>query len=278
MNDRPIIFERREPGLPADEAEELLRGRAPAASSPPAAHAVADVLSALCLPASGAELADERMAFAVFASATAMAIEEESRGPDDPLPQRRPARVRARGRIRLALAAAAGSLVIGGVAAAAVTGSFPFPGGKPAVAPNQTSTTSRVGVAASSSQKPHLKPSASASGSHLSGTGARPGLTPTAYAVCTSVVGRATSAPQAGAGTVAQVLADLRATAASKGQTLSQLCTTLLNGSVGPAPSASGAPGSRGLLPLPSLAPSPVVPVPTLQTTSGSQGLGLGLG
>jgi hypothetical protein len=119
MNENLFPFKRHEHPVSADDAEKLLRGVSPAAASTPEVLAVADVLAALCLPARSAELAGEKAAVAAFA-----AVKEKALAPDQP---RRRSMLSAFTGAKLAVAAVAGSLALGGVAAAAVTGSLPGP-------------------------------------------------------------------------------------------------------------------------------------------------------
>ncbi len=245
MNENLFPFQRRDGGLPSDDAEKLLRGESPAAGSAPEAHAVADVLAALCQPAQRGELAGEKAAVAAF-----VAAKEKALAPDEP--RRRSVRSALTG-AKLAVAAVAGSLALGGVAAAACTGSLPAPFqdvahtlGAPGAEPD--------GVAGSAdpsgSDTPTTSASAAPSGSHEPGADHRRGHGPSGFALCWFVVQKADGAAggpwadhtdggtvttdgsgdEHGRGEWSAALAKLQATAAANGQTVLDYCTTLLAG------------------------------------------------
>ncbi|MFI5099498.1 MAG: hypothetical protein ACHQE5_03155, partial [Actinomycetes bacterium] len=247
MNENLFPFQRRDGGLPSDDVEKLLRGQSPAAGSTPEAHAVADVLAALCQPAQRGELAGEKAAVAAF-----VAAKEEALAPDE---TRRRSVLSALTGAKLAVAAVAGSLALGGVAAAACTGTLPGPFqdvahtlGAPGAEPD--------GVAGSAdpigSGTPTASAAATASGSHQPGADHPPGHGPSAFAICWFVVqkaGGAAGGPWAdhtdggtvtpddgngdgrddhGRGEWSAAFAKLQATAAASGQTVLDYCTTLL--------------------------------------------------
>lgn len=264
MTERKLLpFERHEPGMPADEADDLLRGLPPTKSASSAARAVGGALGFLTLPPSGDELADERAVVASFAVSMAQA---RQRAEQDTPAVVTPLRLRARRGFRVAVAAATGSLVLGGVAAAAFTGVLPGPLSihPPAVTTSATST-SVTAAGSSGGQRPHVTASASSPAQPMTsaGGGVVNGLAPTTLTVCRSIVGHPAATPTAASGAVAQILASLQATAAADGQTVAQLCTDLLNPTAGPTPSGSGA-GLGGLLPLPTMGSAPAVSLPAL--------------
>ena len=221
--------------------------------------AVNDLLKALCEPGYAGELAGQQTAVAAFAAAAkekekAMASKAEKSG-------RRPWFSPARG-AKLAAAAMAGSLVMGGVAAAAVTGSLPGP---------FQDVAHTLGAPGAQSDDPSAEPtesdspdaSPSASGTHEPGAGHRKGHGPSAFAVCWFVVHKtdgaaggpwadhtapsATPTPSAqptdgtgdstadpsdkwdhGRGEWSQAYARIKAAAGAQGQSVLDYCTALL--------------------------------------------------
>ena len=162
--------------------------------------------------------------------------------------------------------------MLGGVAAAAVTGTLPglVPtqpagggGGGSAVASTgagvrtlPAGTSPKVSASASASV-PLVVPSPSGAPQ------ARPAVVvPTVYGVCKAVVGGVTSLTASGSGPVAQILAGLHVKAAARGVTVAQLCDSVLHPQSTTGPSASGGPGLGGVLPLPSAIPSLPLPIP----------------
>jgi hypothetical protein len=103
-------------------AERLLRGQRPAPGAPPAEQVISELLAAASAPPSTSELSGEPRAVAAFA-----ASRPATTGPRHArlvIRRRRPA-VGPRVSHGLAAAAALGALTLGGVAAAAYTGSLP---------------------------------------------------------------------------------------------------------------------------------------------------------
>lgn len=283
MSDTILPFGRHEPELSADEADDLLCGLPPTASASPAARAVGDALGLLSLPPSRAELADERAAVAVFAlSAGTTALPVADSADVEPL-----RRARRRG-LRVAIAAAAGSVVLGGVAAAAIG---VLPGSTVGSAPTVSIGSPSVGAHLATTASPqtpttHQTPAASATGGaahgtqHATGTALIGTVTPAIHSVCSSVLGGPTSTLPASE--VTRILGQLTDAATAGEQTLSQLCTRLLHSSADPAPTASTsvAPRPSGVLPVPSLGvvPTPSLPaLPTPHVHVGSSGTKLGI-
>jgi hypothetical protein len=146
--------------------------------------AVSDLLKALCEPGYPGELAGQSAAVAAFSAAREKALLSEKS-------PRRPLRTRARG-AKLAAAAVVGSLVMGGVAAAAVTGSLPGPVqdvahtlGLPSAGGDPTESDSPD---ASGSADPSTPGSAGPSAGGQQGNG------PSVFAVCWYVVHRTNGA------------------------------------------------------------------------------------
>ena len=270
MSDKVLPFGRHEPEMTADEVDGLLRGLPPAASASPAAHAVGEALGFMSTPPSRTELANERAVVALFALSTRM----KELPATDRADVEGVRRARRRG-FRVAIAAAAGSVVLGGVAAAAIG---VLPGSTASSEPTVSVGTASAGAhpaTTASPPTPHHTARASASadastgGNNQSKAGTLIGtVTPAIDSVCTSVLTGVT--PTLPAGQVTQILSQLKATAAAGGQTLSQLCTRLTSPSVSPTPTGAGASGPSVVLPVPSLGPLPGVTLPevTLPTVT----------
>ena len=151
--------------------------------------AVTDLLRALCEPGYPGELAGQSSAVAAFSAANEKALVAEKSA-------RRRSSTPVRG-AKLAAAALVGSLVLGGVAAAAMTGVLPGPlhaAGQPSVASDDPTGGSSTDPSSdpSGSADPSASPDASASTSEgaTSGTGTGPSV----FAVCWYVVHKTNSA------------------------------------------------------------------------------------
>jgi hypothetical protein len=206
-------------------------------------HAVTDLLRALCEPGYPGELAGQSSAVAAFTAAKEKTLLIEKS-------PRRPLRTTARG-AKLAAAAVVGSLVMGGVAAAAVTGSLPGP--LQDVAHKLGAPTASADPADSDSADPSESGGPTAAGSGDPTASGAHGNGPSVFAVCWYVVHKtdgaaggpggvqlptaAPSAPPAdgtdpsdaldhGDGAWSQAYARIKATAGGAGLSVLDYCTT----------------------------------------------------
>ncbi len=229
MSSNLFPFRHREPAISADESDALLSGDPLAADASPQVQALGDAIGALRRPGHANELAGASAAVAAFAEVAG------SRFTDSRPARRRTVLTPLLG-AKVAIAAVAGSLALGGAAAAAGITLPGTSGGHPIVAAGQTSSAPSASASASNSGDPTGTPTPTASPS-AKPTHPRPVAAGFVYGWC-----RAFSNPAVVAGADqrpdrAELLAKLTALAAAKGGTVTQLCAAVL---------AAGDPTSAG--------------------------------
>jgi len=227
MSDDLVPFEGGVPELPASDAEKLLSGEPLPADASEQARALSEVLAGLTAAGTPRELVGEKGALAAFRAAPELTED----------PGRRV--LTARRGVRVAVLAAVGSLALGGVAAAATTGSLPGPlqraahvfgapagDGQDDQGENQddqgdghtssASPTASESPAPSTSETPSPKPSASGSAN-----GVGPDATgPAAFGLCHAFADTNQSDSVA--------FRNLQKAAADKGLTVKAYCTVII--------------------------------------------------
>jgi hypothetical protein len=229
--------------LPAEELDALLSGRPLPADASPQGRAVSEVLAGLQAPPTASELAGEAGALAAVVAAS---------GLDAPDSRSGTGRV-ARSGLKVAVLAAVGSLALGGVAAAATTGSLPGPlqkaahlfGAPDGQGDNQGndeggdasgSASASVSASGSDTGSPTASPSASASSSGKA-NGVGPDATgPAAFGLCHAFADTTDNPSVA--------FRNLQKAAAGKGLSVKDYCTVIIALGPGhhPTPSGSAAP------------------------------------
>jgi uncharacterized membrane protein YgcG len=215
-------FRRREPAVSADEVDVLLSGESPGPFASPEAQALGEVVAALRSAGRPNELAGASAAVAAFAEAAGSGL-------GDPDTARRRTVLTPLIGAKLLIAAVAGSIALGGAAAAA---GIALPGsstgahaiGRPALSSDHASastslTESPTAVAAA---KAKTSPSPTTTPWHPHPARIEPG---SLVGLCHAYTARNSSDQQ---GLDVRVLAKLQALAATKGVTVAQLCTAAL--------------------------------------------------
>jgi hypothetical protein len=220
MSSNLFPFRRHDPAVSADDVDALLSGQPLGPAASPEAQALGEAVSALRSAGRPSELAGASAAMAAFAEAAG------DRFADSVIARRRKVLTPLIG-AKLVIAAVAGSIALGGAAAAA---GISLPG--------TSSSEHSIAAPASSSADPSATASATESATASATASPSPSPTKTKHLRPASVEDRflfglctAYTAQNSSTGNgldASQILAKLQAVATAKGVTVDQLCTSVL--------------------------------------------------